>query len=119
MQLPDPSLLSQCKLVVDLAYMRQKRREHAEAFPVDGPSPALYLLLDSSPQGPSNWLCQEYYMVSHASVFTVGHAYDDLVRMRLPVADDSDLQFRLEFLEAERALVETLHDLIEHHHMPP
>ena len=118
---PSAATLGHMRFVLDCVFMLHKREFHATHFlkkqdAADDAPPALFFLLDSSPQGNVNWLMIEYFFIPADSLQSVCINAWRLQQLgHLRFEDDLDEDRVAE----ERALVETLQAVIQHHVLPP
>ena len=115
--LPSPTVLGHMRFVLDVAYMLRKRQEHSERFQACRHSaPALFFLLDSSPQGNVNWLMIEYVLVEANMLETLCTSAWRLRAIGRVKWDDDPDEDRV---SEEKSLVEQLQSAIQRHTLPP
>ncbi|CAE7361460.1 unnamed protein product [Symbiodinium sp. CCMP2592] len=113
---PSPSTLGHMRFVLDCVAMLQKRKYHEKVFATGQPEPALFFLLDSSPQGNVNWLMIEYFLVEGNKLQGLCADAWRLHKLgRVRWQDDPDE----ERVAEERRLVERLTSVVQHHVLPP
>ena len=113
---PSPSTLGHMRFVLDCVAMLQKRKYHESIFATGQPEPALFFLLDSSPQGNVNWLMIEYFLVEGNKLQGLCADAWRLHKLgRVRWQDDPDE----ERVAEERGLVERLTSVLQHHVLPP
>ncbi|CAE6973107.1 unnamed protein product [Symbiodinium sp. KB8] len=113
---PSPSTLGHMRFVLDCVAMLQMRKYHEKVFAAGQPKPALFFLLDSSPQGNVNWLMIEYFLVEGNKLQGLCADAWRLHKLgRVRWQDDPDE----ERVAEERGLVERLTSVVQHHVLPP
>ena len=116
--LPSPATLGHMRFVLDCVLMHQKRQYHTELFRAADTDtlPALFFLLDSSPQGNVNWLMIEYFLVEAILLQDLCKGAWGLQQLgSVQWEDDPDEDRVCE----ERTLVEQLAGYVQHHILPP
>ena len=121
--LPSPATLGHMRFVLDCVHMLHMREYHATCFLTADQrrdempaNPAMFFLLDSSPQGNVNWLMIEYFFVAATSLKSVCAKAWRLHKLgRVKWEDDPDEDRVAE----ECALIESLRQELQHHVLPP
>lgn len=117
--LPKKDVLYHMRFVVDLALMLY-HREHLSSMLIGGDElvrPALYLMLDSSPQGGKNILNSEYDFVSGSDLLPLQHVWNQLVAdlpamSRLDTLSQADARA---LLDQQRDCVAKAAGMVKHH----
>ena len=119
--LPSRSILVQARFFLDVALMKRMRAIHADRFGADKPSSALYLLVDSSPQGGFNWMMAQYVWISHECLVDVAAKGSRLTchALQLRAMQDEALPLSEEDAQSEAELARTVSQSIHRHPLPP
>jgi hypothetical protein len=113
---PSPTIMSHIRFVLDCAFMLQQRRRNAHFFEGKDARPCIYVLSDSSPQGHTNWLMSECFIVLAENLPDVSHKVWRLIQLgQKSWEDDHDV----DRVQEERDLVLWLKKAISHHVLPP
>ena len=113
---PSPTVLSHVRFVLDCAFMLQQRRRNKYLFEQAERCPCIYVLSDSSPQGHTNRLMSECFIVLAEDLPHIAHKVWRLITIgNVSWENDHDE----ERVAEERGIVLWLNKVIYHHVLPP
>ena len=113
---PSPTVLSHIRFVLDCAFMLQQRRRNKHVFEQAERCPCIYVLSDSSPQGHTNWLMSECFIVLAEDLPRVAQQVWRLILIgNVSWENDHDE----ERVAEELGIVLWLMKVISHHVLPP
>ena len=114
--LPSPATLGHMRFVMDVVLMLQRRQFHEQVFADSDSNPALFFLLDSSPQGNVNWLMIEYFLVEGDMLAAL---CVKAWRLRALGGIDWEQDPDEDRVSEERSIVQELSNIVQHHVLPP